>query len=76
MLQVSMSLESNPSILYTNISIYKGIDAIIKTSKIGKASAKIKVDISLLDWFILRSHAARNICFKDKFWSVSRGIYG
>ena len=43
-----------------------GIDAVIKTSKIGEASTKIKVEISLLVWFMFRSHAAENICFENK----------
>ena len=75
MLRVSMSLESNPPTLYTYIFIYIGIDAIIKTSKIGEVNTKIKVEISLFVWFMLRSHAAENICFENKLWSISRRSY-
>ena len=45
MLRVTMSLESNPPTLHTYIFIHIGIDAIIKASKIGEASTKIKVEI-------------------------------
>ena len=34
------------------------MDAIIKTSKIDEAIAKANFDMSLLEWFVLRSHAA------------------
>ena len=63
MLLVSMSLESNPSTSYTDSFIYIGIDAIIKTSKIGEDSNKINVDMSLPDWFMHRSHAAEKHLF-------------
>ena len=60
MLRVSMSLECNPSTLFSYIHIYMGRGALINTSKIGEASTKINVDISLLEWLMLRSHAAEN----------------
>ena len=75
MLRVTMSLESNPPTLYTYIFIHIGIDAIIKALKIGEASTKIKVEISLFVWFMLRSHAAENICFENKLSSISRRSY-
>ena len=57
--------------------IYIGIYAIIKTLKIDEDGTKTNFDNSLLEWFMLRSHAAeKNICFKNKFWSVSSSIYG
>ena len=72
---VSRKLESNPPTLHTYIFIHIGIDAIIKASKIGEASTKIKVEISLLVWFMLRSHAAENVCFENKLSSISRRSY-
>ena len=58
MLWVSMSLEGNSSTLYTYSYIYTGINALIKTSEFGDTSAKINVDKNLLEWIMLRSHAA------------------
>ena len=50
----------------------------IKTLKIDEDGTKTNFDNSLLELFMLRSHAAekKNICFKNKFWSVSGSIYG
>ena len=64
MLRVSMSQESNLSTLCSYIFIYIGIDAIIKTWKIGEDINKINVDMSLPEWFMLRRHATE----KHLFW--------
>ena len=48
----------------------------LRPKKIDEASTKTNFDMSLLGWFMLRSCAAENICFKIKFWSVSSSIYG
>ena len=61
--RVNMSLESTPSTLFTFDYIYIGINAIIKTWTISETSSKINVDVSLLQLFMLHSHAAERHLF-------------